>query len=618
MSAKTDNLFDPATRSRLSWSDRGGFLRELALGRLRREFASYVPRHDPSPKAWVALSAVLSAFEEALNWQLEEKVYLSSLDCGVGKSSAVVAFIDALLSRHEYDESGVIVCVSRLEEIRSFVQRAGIPDDRFSVFTSDPELNALGRGKENSTTAQVLFTTHAMVERVCQNGRSFASVDEFKFLGRTRPLRIWDEALSFGKPVTLSASDIAALERRFLTYPVIRTTLERIVGELRLAPDGTLYDIPSLDSLMDINDLARVLSNQEEDRRVAMSLWSLSGRSVSVRKDGTLGNTAIDYEEALPADIKPIICLDASGRVKTSYAAWEESRGDLIRLPTAPKDYSALNCLVWSRGGSKSAFADNEQVLCEGVALAINERPGNILVVTHKPRPGRFDIERTVRAMVKGDQDRIKFITWGNHTSTNEHANCHFVILAGTLFYRTSLIEGLARAAKGLTSSKGKIPREELREIELGEARHNILQAAARGAIRRCVGDKCPPAQLLIIASDRSGIPATLPDIFPGCSVKPWAPKVREPEGLAKQAVEYLTEWVSDFSNEEDFLPFKEVQRRIGVPDWQIFRRQVRDNEAFRDATANLGLCESPKKAGGLYPKGWKRRDFAAAFNVEN
>jgi hypothetical protein len=619
MESKTSALDDPARLGRLSWDDRGGILRELAAERLRKEFASYQPKHEPSPKAWTALRALLSCMEEAVNGRLEPKVYLSSLDCGVGKSSAVVAFIDKLLSFPEYASVGVLVCVSRLEEIRAFVKRAGIPDTHFAVFTADAndDLNSLGLGKDRATEAQILFTTHAMTERLCK-GNSFADIEALKFDGKPRMLRIWDEALSFGRGLSISVRDISALERRFSAFQSTCTAIEKLVAELRASPDGALYEIPDLEETgVSINDLARILADHEEDRRIAMALWSLSGKLTTVRKDGIYGNSAIDYEETLPADIKPIICLDASGRVRSSYSAWEKSRGDLIRLPTAPKDYSPLTCGVWRTSGSKSAFVKNERELCEGVANAINERHGrNILVVIHKPKVGRFDVEKSVRALVKGDQDRVRFITWGNHTASNEYANCSTTILAGTLFYRASMIEGIARAAMGLSSSQGKIPHEELKEIELGEARHNILQAAARGSMRRSVGDKCAPCELLLIASATSGIAKALPDIFPGCRVEPWQPIVRKPQGIVKAVIDYVREWAG-FALEGDFLPFKEVQSKIGIANAKDFLRTIREDEDVRDTVSELGLSEGPRKLGGKYAQGWRMIDFAKHFEDE-
>lgn len=599
------------------WSDRAGLLTALALERLKAKFAKH--SHSPSPAAWAALEALIAAMEEAAKGNLERQVFLSALDPGVGKSSAIAAFLDALLSFEDFAHVGVILCVSRLEEIERFVSQAGIPSDWFAVYTSDESLNALGLGKANASKARVLFTTHAMTERLC-NGMSFADVDALKFNGKPRQVRLWDESLTFGRGVTLAVDDIAALFRRFsVPFPKVRKALEETQAAISQAKDGALYVMPDLEATTgaSANDVARLLSDNEEDRRVATALWFLSGRTVTIRRDGAFGNTALDYQETLPPDIKPIIVTDASGRVRSTYTTWEETRGDLVRLPTAPKTYGELTCRVWRTSGAKSAFAKREAELSEGVANAINERPDrDILVLVHKAKAGRYDVEKAIRGLVKGDQSRVHFLNWGSHTAVNRYSHCSTVIGAGTLFYRASTIEGLARSAKGLSSKDGRVSREELREIELGESRHNLLQGACRGSVRRSVGDSCPPSELLLIASEASGIPASLSDVFPGCRVLSWRPLVRPLEGKLKLAADYLKEW-AELASGGDFLPFKVVQSRVGVSNVTTFYRTIRSDEDLRAIAAELGLSEAPRKAGGKYPQGWRMIDFGETTDPE-
>jgi hypothetical protein len=44
----------------------------------------------------------------------------------------------------------------------------------------------------------------------------------------------------------------------------------------------------------------------------------LSGKTVSVRRDGAYGNTMLDYRETLPQGLAPLVVLDASGRVRST------------------------------------------------------------------------------------------------------------------------------------------------------------------------------------------------------------------------------------------------------------------------------------------------------------
>ncbi len=97
------------------------------------------------------------------------------------------------------------------------------------------------------------------------------------------------------------------------------------------------------------------------------------------------GNTALGYRGHLPADFFPVLILDASGRVRTTYRFWERDRGGLVMLPSATKRYDNLTIHVWNKAGGKSAFRSNAGDLVEGIAATINSKPGEEwLVILHK------------------------------------------------------------------------------------------------------------------------------------------------------------------------------------------------------------------------------------------
>jgi hypothetical protein len=95
----------------------------------------------------------------------------------------------------------------------------------------------------------------------------------------------------------------------------------------------------------------------------------------------------------------------------------------------------------------------------------------------------------------------VHFVHLGAHDATNQFSHVPNVVLAGTLFLRPSGYEALARLASAYPSDE-----ERIKQVTLGEHCHMILQALCRGAVRKCVGNACPPARPYIIASRRSGI----------------------------------------------------------------------------------------------------------------
>jgi hypothetical protein len=283
------------------------------------------------------------------------------------------------------------------------------------------------------------------------------------------------------------------------------------------------------------------------------------------------------------------VVLDASGRVRETYRQWEENRGGLNRLTPAPKSYKNLTVHCWQTGGGKSAFRENGRTLIEGIVETINEKPDDEewLVVYHQEGIGmefKDEVEKRIT-----NKERVHFLNWGNHQATNDYSGVRNVILAGTLFYRPSYYEALARLAADLRPAQGAIGRATLDEVTLGEHRHLVLQALCRGSVRRCQGAECAPCDAYIIAATRSGIPAALPDIFPGCRVVRWQPVQKALSGKVKEAAEFVIDWFK--KNPEGLLSFNIGRKAIGM-DTQNFRKNVRRHPDFKEAVATHDIAE--------------------------
>jgi hypothetical protein len=118
----------------------------------------------------------------------------------------------------------------------------------------------------------------------------------------------------------------------------------------------------------------------------------------------------LDYRETLPQGLAPLVVLDASGRVRSTYSQWEENRDGLVRLSPAPKSYKNLTVHCWQRGGGKSAFNQNGRTLIEGIVSTINTKPDeDWLVVFHKDGI-EMNFERVVRDLIAGNKERVHFL----------------------------------------------------------------------------------------------------------------------------------------------------------------------------------------------------------------
>jgi hypothetical protein len=74
--------------------------------------------------------------------------------------------------------------------------------------------------------------------------------------------------------------------------------------------------------------------------------------------------------------------------------------------------------------------------------------------------------------------------------------------------------------------------------------------------------DSRPVSVCQSIAATRSGIPAALPDIFPGCRVVRWQPVQKALSGKVKEAAEFLIDWFK--KNPEGLLSFNSRVKRSG------------------------------------------------------
>lgn len=579
--------------------------RSLANRTMEGLLATFAERnHCPSDDMWTALRAVAETLEAMADGDAEPVIYLSSLDPGVGKTQTYIHFIRELLAHPDYRDVAILVCVRRKDQIVDVVNDAGLHCDDFAVLTADAELNTMGNTIPHC--ARVLFTTHRMIESRCHAGNAFEDVAAFHYRGKPRAVRIWDEAILPGQTLTVSRYAVGRLfDPLQRTYPKLTDDLETLFNNLKKIKDGTIIALPDFveDHGVTLNDAMALVANETESTKVAVEcLWFLSGRAVTVRRDGELGNTVLDYRDTLPADLMPLLVLDASIRVRSIYGLWEDGRGGIIRLPEATKRYDNLTLHVWRQAGSKTAFRSKRSAkLIEGVASTILTKPDEQwLIVHHKAESIGIDFETEVRQLLpdggrfppddKGKvHNRVHFLNWGAHDATNAFSHVPNVILAGTLFHRGSYYEALGRVAAGKPSATGPFPKSDTQRVMDGENRHLILQAACRGAVRLSDGDQCRPANVYIIASrSKNNIERDLPEVFPGARIVRWQPVKKALRGKVAEAFEYVRTRIEQAPDAK--VPYKEAMAAIGWSDAKNFKRRIREHEDFIEALEAEGI----------------------------
>ena len=416
-------------------------LADQTIAALRTAFAQY--DHRPSDAMWAGIRSLVTTLEGMANGTLDRLPYLSPLDPGVGKTECVVHFVSSLIASPSHHHVGILICVSHLKEIGTLAGRMRLNEQDVAVYTTDEVTNALGC--KDIDNARVLFVTQQMVDSRLADGKQFSDLNLFHFKGRPRQVKIWDEAMLPAEELTLTKDALARLPSllRKLCSP-LADQLHEAGQDIREPANGATYQFSDFVGSYGLGyeDVKSLFSKQPaRDREAARTLWNLSGKEVRVRKD-MRGTTVLHYRNHLPNDFFPVVILDASGRVRTTYRNWQNDRGDLVILTTAPKRYDNLSIHVWDRGGGKKAFRNKAGELIEGIAATINTKPEEEwLVITHKedewciPKQKRIpDLMKPIGDLVKNPES-VAFLTWGNEKATNEFVEVRNVILAGTLFY---------------------------------------------------------------------------------------------------------------------------------------------------------------------------------------
>ena len=165
---------------------------------------------NPSEDEWKGLEQIVLAIEGMADGTIPNNFHVSSLACGVGKSSAVSCTIREMMVMDSYQATGVIVFLSRCEEIERFVKDMGLKDEDYKPMVSEngqyAYLNELGN--PDPKKARILFTTQQRLRMYLEEREKFADISEFHYCNAPRQVRVWDEAILPSNAITLPASKI--------------------------------------------------------------------------------------------------------------------------------------------------------------------------------------------------------------------------------------------------------------------------------------------------------------------------------------------------------------------------------------------------------------------------
>lgn len=503
-----------------------------------------------------AIRSFFEVLEKGLLGKLSLSFYLLALDPGMGKTTAILAFLKAWRSVNFEPASSVLVGLSTLQELTEFVEKSGLKADEFGVLTSDLEMNGLGLPSQRHGDARVLFTSQAMI-RSRTRGKTFGDASEFHFAGKPRALRIWDEDILPRQWRTIRVDDI-----RSLASP-LRPVAADYVDQMRVFADtlihltpGSLVTVPE-EAALPPSLLPQALQAASDLRNTLEALQEMAGQQVRVESGTYYGMELLGLTEPLPSDLAPLVVVDASGRVRDAYRVWEAERGDLIRLPSAGNLYLGVNLHHWHRASGRDTLADPAQLneIASGIAQAFGRDPeGHWLIIAPKAT-----LEGLKLALDAQDhplaEAQINWLNWGRHRSTNDFKDVENVIIVGLHRYRPTDYQALALAASGQPLGSNDYPNPS--SLRIGELKHNLLQAACRGSLRRADKGVAARANVFVVGII-DGAESFFDQVFPGCNYVAW----NEPVTTDSMRVEAAIQWV--------------CEKRAGDPRSEIRKQDLR------------------------------------------
>lgn len=564
-------------------------LNKNAMEKLNDAFKKH--GHKPTDEQLTALHAIQKTLTLMLSGNAEQKYYLSSLDPGMGKTTAILSWLDAYLEAPErYGNHGVLIALDRLEEIQRWIIDGSIPESKFAVRVSDAteegiDLNNMGLGVHGRHEALVLYTTKKQI-RNRSRVNSFDEIECFHFNNHPRTIRIWDESFSIGEEVILNPCDFGTLLTQLdsISSELTESVLQ-ILKDIRLFKASGTYFMPKLPDLPDSFEHGTAWDAIKE-KNVAGHLWRMTGQPISIHSEAKQ-QFIVDSSPKLPDDFSPCLILDASARLKAQYAIQEEARKDIIHLPYSNKSYRELDVSVWERKSGKQIINDMETVVAELAALITEYQGEEFLVILHKGH--RVVFKKALSKELSREQfTKVKFCTWMRHTATNEFSDISNIIMLSPFQTPDYVYEATTRAATAMCTAKGKPSQEYISRVKKGEICSNILQAVNRGKVRKSQEDTCPPCRLWLITHPNTGIAKELPNIFPECKIQPWKVKaVHLPSSKQRKTFAHIQALIKLGIHE---VLATTVREHLGFKgSASNFTRDVINQSAFEDALESIG-----------------------------
>jgi len=495
------------------------------------------------------------------------------LECGVGKTQAATAFVQAAHETGQLGPAGrsIVICCAQTESLCSIARdlrkyspglRVGLKhtyklDAAYSRWPADPasglgvppegympseQKTASLPADENAEDCAVLLVTHMRVNK--------GKLDSFyNYHGRKRDLVIYDESLFRSDPTAIlwqHLDEALTLAIRRDPAPVAleflksaQATLTNEVARQAAEPDTgagpvLLVNPPDDDTTAAITTALNIVllkqepsSGSREASTLISKLLEVSGNPMTITAAGH-PSALLSFEPSIDDAVDRVAVLDASYRVRKLYQ-YDQIKDGLEGVDEVKRfDNVTLHFTrqASGRGGVTADMAKGTSgFYVPYVADAIKQAPPGeaILIFTFgKKTECEANLRRGLTSMgidldelTPNGKKRINVLPWGQETSRSDMKFCTTVIYAGVM-YRS--LHGINAAIKGQARDIGlQTTSKDVRGVLASELVHAIMQSCQRGSARSLINGQAGKMVIhLPMHEHRDEVRRGLKDAMPG------------------------------------------------------------------------------------------------------
>lgn len=477
--------------------------------------------------------------QDALDGIINPGIYVSSIDCGLGKSLLVQRKLRQWKADSFPGLESFLVCLANFEEVDSYIAGIGLAKADYAVISASEEYNRYGLGVGRAKEARILFISHEQFYCRVRERDCFSAVDTFHYDGKPRSCIIWDEAFHWSRPVSFPVDALAALPDALVGCGAdIIEPLRALIRDSTKLVTGEWMAIPANIRAVAGKALMMRPNLGQRHKGVLEGLMKLAGSRAffkCYRGEWSIVGAGLP----LPNDLPPMIVLDASARLTDRYERMKGQGASVHILDPVTSRFANLTFQLIDRGAGKQTLqnADNRHECWTIVADLMNEKPGEewLLGCDKSLFDGKDHLKGLPAelAPMLTDEGSVSAVTWGRHFGSNEYRHIRNVIVMGAWDYKAPAYDAI-ELAKGGTLEGDEWGDTDARDMEFAG---NLFQMVCRSNVRNHVDGVCGEATVYLIMPASAKRRALIQKAFPGCRIQTYLPPSIPPRTRAQKII---------------------------------------------------------------------------------